>query len=144
MAQQTLQEAAERFYPVNSTGGAMEMLSRHQLNNSLKQEGFIECAKWMQNNTTKKHMEKKSMLEQVIDNLKEFNENKRMENNDHQIGGNHYKVMKIEPVTFIIENDIPFVEGNIIKYVCRWKSKGGVEDLKKARHYIDMLIKFNA
>lgn len=67
-----------------------------------------------------------------------------MESNDHQIGGNHYKVMKIEPVTFIIKNDIPFVEGNIIKYVCRWKSKGGVEDLKKARHYIDMLIKFNA
>lgn len=67
-----------------------------------------------------------------------------MESNDHQIGGNHYKVMKIEPVIFIIENNIPFVEGNIIKYVCRWKSKGGVEDLKKARHYIDMLIKFNA
>ena len=43
-----LEEAAERFYPVNSTGGAMEMLSRHQLNNCLKQEGFIEGAKWMQ------------------------------------------------------------------------------------------------
>ncbi len=69
---------------------------------------------------------------------------KLMESNDHQIGGNHYKVMKIEPVTFIIENDISFVEGNIIKYVCRWKSKGGVEDLKKARHYIDMLINHNA
>lgn len=67
-----------------------------------------------------------------------------MEKNDHQIGGNHYKVMKIEPVTFIIANDIPFVEGNIIKYVCRWRSKGGVEDLKKARHYIDMLILNNA
>lgn len=66
-----------------------------------------------------------------------------MENNYDQVGGNHYMVMKIEPVTFIIENDIPFVEGNIIKYVCRWKSKGGVEDLKKARHYIDMLIKYN-
>jgi tRNA G37 N-methylase TrmD len=89
-------------------------------------------------------MENKSMLEEVIDNLKQFNETKRIESNDTQIGGNHYKVMKIEPVTFIIENDIPFVEGNIIKYVCRWKSKGGVEDLKKARHYIDMLIKFNA
>ena len=48
MSKETLEEAAERFYPVNSTGGAMEMLSRHQLNNCLKQEGFIECAKWMQ------------------------------------------------------------------------------------------------
>ena len=67
-----------------------------------------------------------------------------MEKNDNQIGGNHYKVMEIEPVTFIIANDIPFIEGNIIKYVCRWKSKGGVEDLKKARHYIDMLILNNA
>jgi hypothetical protein len=48
MSKETLEEVAERFYPVNSTGGAMEMLSRHQLNNCLKQEGFIECAKWMQ------------------------------------------------------------------------------------------------
>jgi hypothetical protein len=48
MNKETLKEAAERFYPVNSTGGAMEMLSRHQLNNCLKQEGFIEGAKWMQ------------------------------------------------------------------------------------------------
>jgi hypothetical protein len=44
--QETLEEAAERIYPVNATGGAMEMLSRHQLNNSIKQEGFLACAKW--------------------------------------------------------------------------------------------------
>lgn len=99
----------------------------------------------MQNTTTTKHMENKTELDTLIDELKKFNTRENhMELNHHQIGGNHYKVMKIEPVTFIIENDIPFVEGNIIKYVCRWKSKGGVEDLKKARHYIDMLIKFNA
>jgi hypothetical protein len=48
MSKETLEEAAERFYPVNSTGGSMEMLSRHQLNNCLKQEGFIEGAKWQQ------------------------------------------------------------------------------------------------
>jgi len=61
-----------------------------------------------------------------------------------QVGGNHYDRMKIQPITFIVDNDIPFIEGNIIKYVCRWKDKGGVEDLKKAKHYLDILISNNA
>jgi len=46
MKKETLEEAAERFYPINSTGGEMEMLNKHQLNNSYKQEGFIAGAKW--------------------------------------------------------------------------------------------------
>ena len=45
---ETLKDAAERLYPINSTGGSMEMLSRYQLNNNLKQEGFIKGAKWQQ------------------------------------------------------------------------------------------------
>jgi hypothetical protein len=61
-----------------------------------------------------------------------------------QVGGNHYDKMKIQPITFIVDNEIPFIEGNIIKYVCRWKDKGGVEDLKKAKHYLDILISVNA
>jgi hypothetical protein len=61
-----------------------------------------------------------------------------------QVGGNHYDRMKIQPITFIVDNDIPFIEGNIIKYVCRWRDKGGVEDLKKAKHYLDILISVNA
>jgi hypothetical protein len=61
-----------------------------------------------------------------------------------QVGGNHYDKMKIQPIAFIVDNDIPFIEGNIIKYVCRWKDKGGVEDLKKAKHYLDILISNNA
>jgi hypothetical protein len=61
-----------------------------------------------------------------------------------QVGGNHYDKMKIQPITFIVDNEIPFIEGNIIKYVCRWKDKGGVEDLKKAKHYLDILISLNA
>ena len=68
---------------------------------------------------------------------------KHMEQNK-QIGGNHYDKMKIQPITFIVDNEIPFIEGNIIKYVCRWKDKGGVEDLKKAKHYLDILISVNA
>lgn len=51
----------------------------------------------------------------------------------------HY-VMKIQPVEFIVKNDIPFREANIIKYVCRHRDKGGVDDLLKAAHYLDMLI----
>ena len=51
----------------------------------------------------------------------------------------HYDY-KIQPVDFIIENNIPFCEGNVIKYICRWKLKNGRDDLLKARHYIDILI----
>jgi len=57
-----------------------------------------------------------------------------------QVGGNHYKKYKIQPVEFIIKNNIGFVEGNIIKYVLRFKEKGGVQDLLKAKHYIELLI----
>lgn len=57
-----------------------------------------------------------------------------------QVGGGHYKDMCIQPVEFIHKNGIGYVEGCIIKYVCRWRQKNGVEDLRKARHYIDLLV----
>jgi hypothetical protein len=57
-----------------------------------------------------------------------------------QEGGSHYKDMAIQPVEYILRNGIGFAEGNVIKYVSRWRVKGGVEDLKKARHYLDLLI----
>ena len=57
-----------------------------------------------------------------------------------QEGGNHYKNLAIQPVEFIHANNIPYMEGNIIKYVTRWRSKNGIADLRKARHYIDLLI----
>ena len=57
-----------------------------------------------------------------------------------QVGGNHYKKYKIQPVEFFIKNNIGFVEANIIKYVLRFKEKGGVQDLEKAKHYIELLI----
>jgi len=56
-----------------------------------------------------------------------------------QIGGNHYQ-MKIQPITFILENKLNFAQGNVIKYVCRYDKKNGIEDLEKAKHYIDLLI----
>lgn len=61
---------------------------------------------------------------------------------DTQVGGSHYKNFKIQPVEFIHQNGIGYMAGNVIKYVSRYKEKNGIEDLKKARHYIDMLIEF--
>lgn len=59
---------------------------------------------------------------------------------DVQVGGSHYKTFPIQPIEFIVKNSIPFLEGNVIKYVVRHKTKNGIEDLKKAKHYIEMLI----
>jgi len=57
-----------------------------------------------------------------------------------QIGGTHYRKMKIQPSKFVIENKLLFPEGNVIKYICRHPYKGGKEDLEKAKHFIDMII----
>lgn len=59
-----------------------------------------------------------------------------------QIGGDHYKTMKIQPAEFIEENGLSYLQGNAIKYICRFRDKNGIEDLRKAKHYIDMLIEF--
>jgi hypothetical protein len=57
-----------------------------------------------------------------------------------QVGGSHYKKYQIQPIEFIVKNNIGFVEGNVIKYILRFKDKGGVQDLLKAKHYIELLI----
>ena len=57
-----------------------------------------------------------------------------------QIAGDHYKDMVVQPSHFIHANKIGWHEGNAIKYLCRWRVKGGVEDLKKAIHFIQLLI----
>jgi hypothetical protein len=59
---------------------------------------------------------------------------------DTQVGGAHYKELAIQPVEYIHKNNIPFIEGSVIKYVTRWRSKGGVDDLRKAKHFLDLLI----
>ena len=51
----------------------------------------------------------------------------------------HYKKYKIQPIEFIHANNIPFIEGNIIKYICRWRDKNGLKDLEKVEHYIRLL-----
>ncbi len=57
-----------------------------------------------------------------------------------QIGGSHYQHFKIQPIEFILQNELDFPTGNVIKYVCRHGFKNGKEDLEKAKHYIDLLI----
>ena len=57
-----------------------------------------------------------------------------------QVGGTHYIKYKIQPSQFVTENKLLFPEGNVIKYICRHKYKGGKEDLEKAKHFIDMII----
>lgn len=52
----------------------------------------------------------------------------------------HYNEYKIQPIEFIMANNIPFCEANAIKYLLRWRTKNGLEDLKKAKQYIDFLI----
>lgn len=59
---------------------------------------------------------------------------------DVQISGDHYKSLTIQPVEYIHANQIPFIEGCVIKYVSRWRNKGGLKDLEKAKHFIDLLI----
>lgn len=59
---------------------------------------------------------------------------------EKQEGGSHYKDFSIQPIEFIHVNGIPYIEGNVIKYICRHRQKNGLEDLLKAKHYIDLLI----
>jgi hypothetical protein len=59
---------------------------------------------------------------------------------NEQVGGGHYKDFVIQPVEFIHANRLGFMEGCIVKYVCRHGAKNGRQDLEKARHFIDMLI----
>ena len=60
--------------------------------------------------------------------------------NDIQVAGTHYKNKAIQPWDYIVSNNIGYLEGNVIKYVSRWRDKGGVDDLKKAQHYLTKLI----
>ena len=57
-----------------------------------------------------------------------------------QIAGDHYKKLAIQPVEYVHANKMGFVEGSVIKYVTRWRDKGGVRDLEKAKHFLDLLI----
>ena len=60
---------------------------------------------------------------------------------DKQEGGDHYKDCKIQPIEYITANNLDFMQGNIVKYITRHKSKNGAEDIKKIKHYCDLILK---
>ena len=59
---------------------------------------------------------------------------------DKQVGGSHYKDKGIQPIIYIHANNLGFCEGNVVKYITRWREKNGIADLEKAKHYIELLI----
>lgn len=59
-----------------------------------------------------------------------------------QVGGNHYKKLVIQPTEYAYKNKLDFFQGNVVKYITRFRDKNGLEDLKKAKHFIDLLIQF--
>tara|TARA_R100000458_G_scaffold715_1_gene586 strand:- start:206 stop:496 length:291 start_codon:yes stop_codon:yes gene_type:complete len=66
---------------------------------------------------------------------------KRLATRNKQIGGNHYKNLSIQPVDYIVENNLTYLEGNIIKYITRHRRKGdGKKDIEKVIHYAEMIL----
>ena len=65
---------------------------------------------------------------------------------DKQVGGDHYKDCKIEPIEYILANELGYCEGNIVKYITRHAKKGGLQDIEKVIHYCELLkeLKYGA
>jgi hypothetical protein len=59
--------------------------------------------------------------------------------NDNQVGGTHYS-LPIQPWDYTIANNLDYFQGTIVKYITRWRSKNGAEDLEKARHFLEKYI----
>jgi hypothetical protein len=58
------------------------------------------------------------------------------------VGGDHYTTLVIQPMEYSMANDLDACQHTVIKYVTRFRNKGGIQDLEKAKHVIDMLIEF--
>jgi len=63
-----------------------------------------------------------------------------LKSTDYQVAGSHYQKMKIQPIEYIIANQLPFAEGCIVKYATRWRDKGGIDDLRKIKQFCDFII----
>ena len=63
---------------------------------------------------------------------------------DRQVAGTHYVTLAMQPWDYIAANNLGYFEGNVVKYVSRWRDKGGVDDLRKAAHYLQKLIEINS
>lgn len=72
--------------------------------------------------------------------MTEAKKEEKMSANERQVGGSHYQKQKIQHWDYILANDIPYMEAQIIKYVSRHRDKNGVQDLEKAAHFLQKLI----
>ena len=81
-------------------------------------------------------------IKETVKDKKDFNKTnlKKLATRNKQVGGNHYKDCKIQPIEYIYANNLTYAEGNVIKYVTRSRRKGGRKDLEKAKHYIEMIL----
>tara|TARA_R100001460_G_scaffold3846_3_gene11216 strand:- start:352 stop:675 length:324 start_codon:yes stop_codon:yes gene_type:complete len=82
------------------------------------------------------YMARRSAEESLI-NKERF---KKTKPSDKQIGGNHYKDCAIQPVDYIVKNNLDFLEGNVVKYITRHKTKNGIEDIRKVIHYAELIL----
>jgi len=82
----------------------------------------------------------KDQIEDYMNSLKLPEKVTQKGANSKQIAGSHYSDKSIQPWDFIYANNLGYFEGNCVKYVSRWRDKGGIEDLKKAIHYLEKLI----
>ena len=57
-----------------------------------------------------------------------------------QVGGDHYKDSAIEPIDYIVANELTYMEGNVVKYVSRHRRKNGAEDVRKAMQYLEFIL----
>lgn len=110
--------------------------------NLQRRKAFEDGAKWVDTHPFQSEEEQVGMGELGMMWQKQALINKAEENTalSSQVGGSHYKDLVIQPIEFIHANNIPFCEANAIKYLCRWRIKNGIQDLEKAKHYIDLLI----
>jgi len=72
--------------------------------------------------------------------LEEWNKRMTLNALDKQVDGHHYKDLPIQPIEYIHANAMGYMEGNVVKYISRWRKKNGLADLEKAKHYIELLI----
>src|SRR5210317_925779 len=82
------------------------------------------------------YMARRSAEESLI-NKERF---KKSKPSDKQIGSNHYKDCAIQPVDYIVKNNLDFLEGNVVKYITRHKTKNGIEDIRKVIHYAELIL----
>ena len=91
----------------------------------------------MSRESHEQYMYRRNQEENLIKGTHEYEYGKPSEK---QIGGSHYKDCAIQPVDYIVENKLDFLEGNVVKYITRHRTKGGIEDIKKVIHYAELIL----